>query len=200
MPATDGWSRRAAIRTIAGTALVTLAGCAAGGGRTTPATPTPTAAGAETPTADASPTALSWRETELADVATGEVFTVGQFVGQPVLLEFFAVWCPVCTEQQREMHGAGAEMDDLILISLNTDPNEDADRVREHLQRNEDFDWRYAVAPSAMTQSLVDEFGSIIANPPAAPIVRVCRDGRASLLDRRGVKPTDELVAAVEQC
>ncbi|MFB6351225.1 MAG: SDR family NAD(P)-dependent oxidoreductase, partial [Bradymonadaceae bacterium] len=39
----------------------------------------------------------SWRTVDLTDVRTGEAFTISQFEGRPVLLEFFAVWCPKCT-------------------------------------------------------------------------------------------------------
>lgn len=41
--------------------------------------------------------------TELTDVNTGETFTPLDFTGNPVLLESFAVWCPVCLSQQRHI-------------------------------------------------------------------------------------------------
>ena len=46
--------------------------------------------------------AVAWLATELTDVATGETFTLAEFAGTPVLLESFAVWCPICTNQQKQ--------------------------------------------------------------------------------------------------
>lgn len=122
------------------------------------------------------------------------------FEGQPVLLEFFAVWCPVCTAQQKAVREALAHRPELVPISLNVDPNEGEDQVREHVQAHDGFDWRYAVASSTMTHRLIQEFGSVIANPPAAPVVRVCPDGTASLLDERGAKPAEALLASFDAC
>lgn len=150
--------------------------------------------------ATATSTSGSWRETALTDVRTGESFTVAQFADRPVLLETFAVWCPTCTRQQQQLVRLRARRDDVVVITLDVDPNEDAEKVREHLETHEDFDWRYAVAPSAMTRSLIDEFGTVIANPPAAPIVRVCPDGTAKHIDQRGVKSAETLAGHLARC
>lgn len=189
--ASGGWRRRDVVGAGAGL-LTTLAGCVSGD-------PAPATEGS--PSADDPATAASsWRATELTDVATGQPFAIQQFEGRPALLEFFAVWCPVCTSQQRVLGDIVDRPDAPVVISLNTDPNEDADRVREYLERHPAFDWRYAVLPASVTKALVDEFGSVIATPPAAPIVRVCPGGDADLVDGRGVKSADALLAAVEQC
>ena len=45
----------------------------------------------------------AWMEIELTDVATGQKFKVIDFQGKPILLESFAVWCPICLQQQKEM-------------------------------------------------------------------------------------------------
>lgn len=202
-PQDDRVRRRSVLRLAAGAVTTAIAGCVSGGG-SEGSTPTATDAmesnATPTPTETATANAASWREVELTDIQSGNSFTISQFEGRPVLLEFFAVWCPVCTDQQKVLRDVTDRKDDLVVISLNTDPNEDADRVRSHLEDYDGFDWRYAIAPSAMTQSLIDQFGSVIATPPAAPIVRVCPDGAGSLVGDRGVKPADELVTAVEQC
>jgi cytochrome oxidase Cu insertion factor (SCO1/SenC/PrrC family) len=186
------------IRGGTGALLAALAGCTSGTGGSTPATDAdPTTDTESAATADGGTD--GWRSTELTDVRTDEPFTVDEFAGRPVLLEFFAVWCPVCTRQQRQVGGLVDRMDDLVPISLNVDPNEDVARVRDHLDEH-DFDWRYAVAPSSMTKALVDEFGTVISNPPAAPVVRVCGDGEAALVEGRGLKSIGDLEAAFERC
>lgn len=207
----NGRPRRAVLGAAAGAVIAALAGCT-GSSSSSPAatppteTPAPTTAPPDTTTASpddepgTSTTAPTWRELELTDVLSGETFTVGGFVGQPVLLEFFAVWCPVCTAQQKAVREALAHRPELVPISLNVDPNEGEDQVREHVQAHDGFDWRYAVASTTMTHRLIQEFGSVIANPPAAPVVRVCPDGTASLLDERGAKPAEALLASFDAC
>lgn len=132
-----------------------------------------------------------WRTTELTDVRTGETFTVDQF-DKPVILESFAVWCPTCTRQQKEIRELHQDIgDDAISISLDTDPNEDRQKVLDHITAN-NFDWYYAVAPKEVTQSLIDEFGFSVANAPSAPVVIIDENKNARLL-KSGVKSSSEL-------
>jgi thiol-disulfide isomerase/thioredoxin len=143
--------------------------------------------------------AADWKDIELTDVTTGEKFKVSDFAGKPILVESFAVWCPTCLVQQKEV-GTVKELrgEEIIHISIDTDPNEDAQRVREHIQRN-DLDWYFAVAPIEMTNLLIDDFGFTVVNAPSAPVVLVCGDQSASLL-RTGVKSANELIETVNRC
>lgn len=136
-----------------------------------------------------------WMVTELTDVTSDETFTVAAF-DTPVLLETFAVWCPDCLEQQQESQQFHEQTDlEVESVALNVDPNEDADVVREHAE-DHGFDWHFAVAPDAMTRSLVDEFGDSIAHPPASPVVLVCPDGEFRRLDD-GLNTADTLESEV---
>ena len=77
---------------------------------------------------------LEWKNTELTDVSTGNKFKINDF-NKPVLLESFAVWCPTCKQQQDKIKELHDEVgDSIISISLDTDPNEDEGKVREHIQ------------------------------------------------------------------
>ena len=40
---------------------------------------------------------------ELRDVVTGETFQMSDFLGQVMVIEAMAVWCPFCTSQQEEL-------------------------------------------------------------------------------------------------
>jgi thiol-disulfide isomerase/thioredoxin len=139
-----------------------------------------------------------WMLAELADAVTGEVFRIADFYGRPVLVESFAVWCPICLRQQREMaellESAGEA---IVHVSLDTDPNEDLDAVRAHMQQH-GFDWWFAVAPLPVTQALISEFGLSVVNAPGAPVVLVGPHGSSRLLPR-GVKTAEELLEAVEE-
>ncbi|ELZ81042.1 hypothetical protein C453_18935 [Haloferax elongans ATCC BAA-1513] len=141
----------------------------------------------------------AWRTTELTDVLTGETFTVEGLLDRPVLLETFAVWCSNCLRQQKEMisfHEAVG--DDVVTVALDIDPNEDAEKVREHAERH-GFDWRYAVSPEPVTKSLTDEFGSSMASAPTVPMLRICPDGTATRL-KNGHKTTEFLREKVSEC
>jgi thiol-disulfide isomerase/thioredoxin len=182
----------------AGAVAAALAGCSGGDGGSDGAAGSGNG-GSGTPTGPgggSGGSAGGWRGTELTDVLTGDSFTVAGLAG-PVVLESFAVWCPVCTSQQ-EVLGAVAG-DGVSVVSLNTDPNEDAEAVRSHAEEH-GFDWRYAVAPSAMTQALIEEFGPGITSAPSAPVVVLCEDGSATYLDEHGVKSAETIRSAVEGC
>lgn len=199
-PPSTWLSRRDILRLGAGGLAGGLAGCLSGADPAEP-TPTPTATqGRELTMAPDPEPSSAWREVSLTDVRTEERFTVSQFAGQPVLLETFAVWCPTCTRQQRQLRSLLDQRADVVAITLDVDPNEDAARVREHLAKHEAFDWRYAVSPPEMTRSLVDTFGTVMTTPPAAPVVRICPDGTATRLSERGVKSADTLLESLEQC
>ncbi len=145
----------------------------------------------EIPTDEVEP-ANDWKDVELTDINTGNTFKVSDFKGKTVLLESFAVWCPTCLRQQKEMK----KLPDLVHISLDTDPNEDEAKVKSHIERN-DLDWYFAISPETMTQALIDEYGLGIVNAPSAPVILICEDQSTRFL-KSGVKSAEELQKEVE--
>ena len=144
--------------------------------------------------------AAEWLAIELTDVRTGESFTIAEFADTPVLLESFAVWCPICTNQQKQVRTLHEKVgDEVVSIALNTDPNEDRAKVAAHLERH-GFDWRYAVAPPELILALKEEFGVGILNAPSAPMVLICPDQNVRELLRRGVKRANFLQEQVAAC
>lgn len=157
-------------------------GCA----QTAPETTPPTAPG------------KAWMDYDLTNVTTGETFHISDFKGKTILLESFAVWCPTCLAQQREMSKImESEGEDIVHISLDTDPNEDAAKVKDHVERN-NLNWYFAVAPRELTEALIDEFGLEVVSAPRAPVVLICEDGSARLL-RGGLKSADDILGEVEK-
>ncbi len=198
-------TRRRLLAATGAVGLGLLAGCASGGGgegsgggsdedESTDGTPESDGTDGNGESMDDGSAGTSWRTTELTDVRSGETFTVDSFE-RPVVLESFAVWCPKCDRQQRQL----AELDDSVaVVSLNTDPNEDAEKVREHAEEN-GFDWRYAVAPAEMTQSLVDEFGTAVTNAPSTPVIVACQDGTATFMSGT-INTPEEIMNAAGEC
>ena len=139
-----------------------------------------------------------WMDAELKDVRTGQTFKISDFKGKPVLVESFAVWCPICKQQQKNTKKLEAEAgNEIVSVSINTDPNEDEERIRNHITRN-DFTWLYAISPIEVTRSLIDQFGRQVVNVPLVPIILVCPDQSTKLLPF-GVKSAERLKAEVAQ-
>ena len=161
-------------------------------------TPTPRGTTAVPLVQGAEPTAASdtaWRSVEFSPVRRDETLTVDGF-DRPVVLEAFAVWCPVCTEQQNELRGLD---DSVVKISINVDPNEDAATVRKHADDN-GFDWRYVVAPPEMIRSLVNAFGTTVTNAPSTPVVVACPGGGSSFFAGRRVTGVPTIEATAGNC
>ena len=125
-------------------------------------------------------------------------FKISNFKGTPILLESFAVWCPTCLSQQKEMGKLKArEGDAIIHISLDTDPNEDETKVREHLETY-GLHWYFAISPPELTKALIDEFGLRIVSAPSAPVVLIC-DQQSTRFLPSGVKSADELLSEINK-
>jgi peroxiredoxin len=141
---------------------------------------------------------VDWRTITVTDVNTNTQYKVNDFKGKPIIIESFAVWCPKCTAQQKEVKELHELNKEVISISLDTDPNEDESFVKEHAQKN-GFDWRYSVAPREMTISLIDEFGTGVVNAPSTPVILICPDGTTNYLSR-GSKKAEDLQEAIKAC
>jgi len=140
----------------------------------------------------------SWKDFELQDVRTKEIFKISDFSDEIVLLESFAVWCPTCKQQQDQIKELIEEGSDAVHISIDTDPNEDAARVIEHANRYS-YNWRYVVFPALATLSLVDDFGVGIVNAPRVPVLLICPGEEPRLL-KSGIKTSEELKTEIESC
>jgi len=141
---------------------------------------------------------IDFGKVELKDVKTGQKIIINQF-DKPILLESFAVWCPVCTKQQQEikkLHDSEFK-DKFISISLDTDPNEDEQKVLEYIKKN-NFNWYFAVSPPDITRSLINEFGTDFVNAPTAPIVLICNNNVKKL--KSGIKSAEELKEEINKC
>ena len=145
-------------------------------------------AGETTTAADESsnsaPVGPDWFRAELTNVNTGETFTIADFHDKVVLVETMAVWCPLCTRQQGQiqaLHELVGERDDLVSLSLDIDPNENAAILKAHADKN-GFGWIYAVAPPEVSHEIGQLYGAQFLNPPATPIFVIDRQGEVHLL------------------
>jgi thiol-disulfide isomerase/thioredoxin len=190
----DRLSRRRLLAAAGAAGAGALAGCLSGGDSGSGADGADDTAGEGSEGSAADASATSWRTTELTDVLTDEPFRIDD-LDAPVVVQSFAVWCPKCESQSSALSYVD---ESITVVSLNTDPNEDAEKVRRHAEEN-GFDWRFAVAPTEMTQSLIEAFGTAVTNAPSTPIIVACDDGDAEFFSG-SEQSAAEIEAAAGEC
>lgn len=162
---------------------------------------TPTAdAMMEKPTEEAMLEMPAWFGASLKDVRTGESFTINDFKGKVVLVETMAVWCPTCYQQQTQIKSLVESLgmrEDLVIVSLDIDPNEDETTLMDYTRKNNEFGWYYAVADPDTAREIGKTYGDQFLNPPSAPILVIDRHGVAHPLPF-GVKSAEELMKVIQ--
>ena len=194
-------------------AAIALAACGggalpSGGGAPAPTRPAPTVAApkptqaavqlTDVPSNDTAASASpAWFGIRLTDVKSGKTFKLSDFKGQIVLVEGMAVWCPLCTSQQRELARLHEQIGNgAISVSIDVDLNEDAGLLKKHAEAN-GFTWRFAVAPPELAQAFADTFGNRFLNPPSTPMFLIDKQGGTHVLDF-GHKTVEYLVAQIQ--
>jgi hypothetical protein len=94
-----------------------------------------------------------------------------------------------------ELAGLG---DDVVMISIDGDPNENADLLRRYADQME-FDWHFAVAPREVMSALAGEYGSQFLYPPSEPMFAVSAKSGDPIQLEFGHKDEADLRAAVER-
>lgn len=103
----------------------------------------------------------------------------------------------MCRRQLAETTKLVRQDDDAVVIALDIDPNEDAQAVRDHIDRN-DYEGIFAVAPIEMTEMLREQYGTYIITPPLSPKVVVTPDQMSAESLGTGVKSAEELAAILD--
>jgi cytochrome oxidase Cu insertion factor (SCO1/SenC/PrrC family) len=152
------------------------------------------------PTEEAMMEAPAWFTASLKDVRSGESFTVNDFKGKVVLVETMAVWCSTCYQQQthiKTLYESLGMRDDLVILSLDIDPNEDESILAGYTQKNSEFGWRYAVASPDIAREIGNTYGDQFLNPPSAPVLVIDRHGVAHPLSF-GLKDAEDLMKSIQ--
>jgi thiol-disulfide isomerase/thioredoxin len=139
-------------------------------------TPHPTSAPGQP---QAEPTMPSWFAVPMTDVNTGHSFKIQDYAGKVVLVEAVATWCPTCQGEMSEVKQLISDLgrdSDLVAVSLDVDPNEDANLLQKYANQN-GFTWPIAVAPEAVIQFLISNYDQSFINPPLVPMLFVDRGG-----------------------
>ncbi len=155
-------------------AAVALAGCSSSAG-----SPAPSSTYFDPIPVVAAPTMPSWFAVKMTDVNTGKQFSISDFTGKVVLIDTMATWCPTCQGEMSEiqllptLYPSGT---DLVRISLDVDPNEDATILKKYADANK-FDWYIAIAPIEVGRFLEVNYDERYLNPPLQPMLFIDRAG-----------------------
>ncbi len=102
----------------------------------------------------------------------GQEFTLSDFEDKYVILDFFAIWCTPCKIELSHLKGLKHQLgDEIVIISLDVDPEETEQQVKDYKQAN-GMDWivardtEYLSMPYRVTALptlvLIDPSGNIV--------------------------------------
>jgi thiol-disulfide isomerase/thioredoxin len=140
----------------------------------------------------------AWQSLPLTDVRDGASFTLADFAGKTVYVEPMATWCTNCRMQLFNVQQARTSLSeaDFVFVGLSVETNLDQASLAQYAQ-GFGFDWAFAVASPELLQSLVDEFGRAIINPPSTPHFIIRPDGTFGELVT-GIDTADQLVSRLQ--
>lgn len=140
----------------------------------------------------------AWQTLALANAATGESFTLGDFQGKTVFVEPMATWCSNCRAQQGQVVEAKSQLgDDVVFIGLSLETGLPPADLAGYAQSN-GFDWTYAVMSPELLSELVDAFGRSITSAPSTPHFIIRPDGSYTEL-ATGIHSAEELIAEIQE-
>lgn len=140
----------------------------------------------------------AWQTIALTDVTTGESFTIADFAGKTVYVEPMATWCTNCRRQLGHVQEARAQLNDenVVFIGISVETNIDDATLAQYTE-DTGYDWTFAVATPEMLQSLAEQFGQTITNPPSTPHFIIYPDGTTTDL-ATGFETADELIPQLQ--
>jgi thiol-disulfide isomerase/thioredoxin len=85
----------------------------------------------------------AWKSAPLTDANSGKNFTLGDFSGKVVVLQFMAVYCQYCLAEahqlvsvQQNFAGNGQASNQVVVVSVDVDPNENLGQLRAYVGQN----------------------------------------------------------------
>jgi thiol-disulfide isomerase/thioredoxin len=85
----------------------------------------------------------AWKSAPLTDANSGKNFTLGDFSGKVVVLQFMAVYCQYCLAEahqlvsvQQNFAGNAQATGQVVVVSVDVDPNENLAQLRAYVSQN----------------------------------------------------------------
>ena len=84
----------------------------------------------------------AWKNAPLIDANTGKNFTLGQFAGKVVVLQFMAVYCQYCLAEAQQLvrvqqsFASNGHAAQVVVVSVDVDPNENLPQLQSYVSQN----------------------------------------------------------------
>lgn len=84
----------------------------------------------------------AWKTATLVDANTGKNFTLSQFVGKVVVLQFMAVYCQFCLAESHQLvsvqqsFSTNGQAGQVVVVSVDVDPNENLAQLQSYVSQN----------------------------------------------------------------
>jgi thiol-disulfide isomerase/thioredoxin len=85
----------------------------------------------------------AWKSAPLTDANSGKSFTLGNFSGKVVVLQFMAVYCQYCFAEARQLvsvqqsfAGNTQASNQVVVVSVDVDPNENLAQLQSYVSQN----------------------------------------------------------------
>jgi thiol-disulfide isomerase/thioredoxin len=85
----------------------------------------------------------AWKGAPLTDANSGKNFTLGDFSGKVVVLQFMAVYCQYCLAEARQLvsvqqnfAGNSQASNQVVVVSVDVDPNENLAQLQAYVSQN----------------------------------------------------------------
>lgn len=84
----------------------------------------------------------NWKNAPLIDANSGKNFTLSQFAGKVVVLQFMAVYCQFCRAEARQLtnveqtFATNGQAAQVVIVSVDVDPNEDLGHLQSYVSQN----------------------------------------------------------------
>ena len=84
----------------------------------------------------------AWKTAALTDANSGKNFTLSQFAGKVVVLQFMAVYCQYCLAESHQLvsvqqsFATNGDSGQVVVVSVDVDPNENLAQLRNYVSQN----------------------------------------------------------------
>jgi thiol-disulfide isomerase/thioredoxin len=84
----------------------------------------------------------AWKNAPLTDASTGKNFTLNQFTGKVVVLQFMAVYCQYCLAESHQLvsvqqsFAGNGQAGQVVIVSVDVDSNENLAYLKQYVSQN----------------------------------------------------------------
>ncbi len=84
----------------------------------------------------------AWKTAQLTDASTGKSFTLGQFSGKVVVLQFMAIYCQFCLAEAHQLvnvqqnFASNGQANQVVVVSVDVDKDDSLAYLKDYVSKN----------------------------------------------------------------